>query len=200
MRMAAAALRLAQDAPGAALAALCPVLDGSVRVGWQGWLTQAFLLRAIAQEALGDHGASDDYLERALDGAESEGALLWFLLHPVPDLLERHAGQCGGHAAVIAAIKSLPAGLPLDPPLAGHQSPTDPLSESELRVLRYLPTNLSAPEIASELFVTRNTVKTHMRNLYGKLGTHRRTEAVERARELGLLAPSAGGGMAKARH
>ena len=200
MRMAAAGLRLAQDDPGAALAALVPVLEGSLRVGWEGWLTQAFLLTAIAQEALGDHGASDDYLERALDGAESEGALLWFLLHPVPDLLERHATQCGGHAAVIAAIKSLPAGLPLDPPPAGHQSPTDPLSESELRVLRYLPTNLSAPEIASELFVTRNTVKTHMRNLYGKLGTHRRTEAVERARELGLLAPSAGGGMANARH
>ncbi len=56
-------------------------------------------------------------------------------------------------------------------------------------MLRYLPTNLSAPEIASELYVSRNTVKTHMRNLYTKLGTHRRAEAVKRARDLGLLAP-----------
>jgi hypothetical protein len=58
-------------------------------------------------------------------------------------------------------------------------------------VLRYLPTNLTAPEIAAELYVSLNTVKTHTRNLYAKLGTHRRAEAVARARSLGLLAPSA---------
>jgi LuxR family transcriptional regulator, maltose regulon positive regulatory protein len=58
-------------------------------------------------------------------------------------------------------------------------------------VLRYLPTNLTAPEIAGELYVSTNTVKTHMRNLYAKLGTHRRAETVARARDLGLLAPSA---------
>ena len=66
-----------------------------------------------------------------------------------------------------------------------------PLSDSEVRVLRYLPTHLSAPEIAGQLSVSHNTVKTHMRNLYAKLGAHRRTDAVIRARELGLLAPSA---------
>jgi LuxR family transcriptional regulator, maltose regulon positive regulatory protein len=63
------------------------------------------------------------------------------------------------------------------------------LRQSELRVLRYLPTNMTAPEIAAELYVSLNTVKTHTRNLYAKLGTHRRAEAVARA--LGLLAPSA---------
>jgi LuxR family transcriptional regulator, maltose regulon positive regulatory protein len=57
-------------------------------------------------------------------------------------------------------------------------------------VLRYLPTNLTGPEIANELYVSPNTVKTHVRNLYAKLGTHRRAEAVTRARNLGLLAPS----------
>ncbi|HEX6355336.1 helix-turn-helix transcriptional regulator [Actinophytocola sp.] len=56
----------------------------------------------------------------------------------------------------------------------------EPLSDSEIRVLRYLPTNLSAPEIANELSVSRNTVKTHIRNLYQKLGAHRRAEAVAR--------------------
>ena len=66
----------------------------------------------------------------------------------------------------------------------------EPLSDSELRVLRYLPTHLSAPEIADQLSISRNTVKTHMRNLYAKLGTHRRADAVIRARDLGLLAPS----------
>ena len=55
--------------------------------------------------------------------------------------------------------------------------------------MRYLPTNLTGPEIARELSISRNTVKTHIRNLYAKLGVHTRTEAVTRARALGLLAP-----------
>ena len=66
----------------------------------------------------------------------------------------------------------------------------EPLSQGEIRVLRYLPTNLSAPEIARELSVSVNTVRTHIRHVCGKLGAHGRTEAVARARGLGLLAPS----------
>ena len=75
------------------------------------------------------------------------------------------------------------------PPLTPDRSRG--LSESELRVLRYLPSNLSAPEIGRELYLSLSTIKTHMRHIYAKLGVHRRTEAVDRARELGLLAPSA---------
>ena len=67
----------------------------------------------------------------------------------------------------------------------------EPLSQAETRVLRYLPTKLSAPEIAGQLYLSVNTVKTHMRHLYDKLGVHRRHEAVEQARAFGLLAPSA---------
>ena len=66
----------------------------------------------------------------------------------------------------------------------------EPLSQSEIRVLRYMPTNLSTPEIARELSLSVHTVRTHVRHLFAKLGTHRRTEAVARARALGLLAPS----------
>ncbi len=66
-----------------------------------------------------------------------------------------------------------------------------PLTDSEMRVLRYLPTNLTRPDIAGELCVSLNTVSTHMRNLYAKLGVHSRREAVDRARALGLLALSA---------
>ena len=75
-------------------------------------------------------------------------------------------------------------------PSAGPQHLREPLSHAEARVLRYLPTKLSAPEIADELYLSVNTVKTHMRHLYDKLGAHRRHEAVEQARALGLLAPS----------
>ena len=191
MRIAAAALRLAQDDPHAATAALAPVLDGSAGAGWRSWLAEAFLLEAIARDALGDPAAAGRALERALDLAEPDGALLWFLLHPAPGLLERHARQRTAHAALIAQILDLLAGNRPAPPPAGPRPPLEPLSKSEIRVLRYLPTHLSAPEIASELSVSTTTVKTHLRNLYAKLGAHSRAEAVESARALGLLAPSA---------
>ena len=79
------------------------------------------------------------------------------------------------------------------PPISrGDRFPrlTEPLSQGETRVLRYLPTNLSAPEIARELSVSVNTVRTHIRHVCGKLAAHGRTQAVTQARVLGLLAPS----------
>ena len=91
--------------------------------------------------------------------------LLWFLLHPVPGLLRRHARRRTAHPALIADILSLVAGQ-APAPSAGPPPPLEPLSGSEIRVLRYLPTNLSAPQIASELHVSHNTVRTHMRHLY----------------------------------
>jgi LuxR family maltose regulon positive regulatory protein len=56
--------------------------------------------------------------------------------------------------------------------------------------LHYLPTNLTVPDLADELYLSVNTVRTHMRHIYAKLGAHHRLEAVEQARTLGLLAPS----------
>jgi len=189
MCIAAAVLRLGQDDPCAALAAVAPVLDGSAPVIRSAWLVEAFLVAAIAQDALGDPGAAGQALERALDLAEPDGVLLWFMLHPVPGLLQRHARNRTAHPTLIADILSLLAGQAPAPP-AGPPPPLEPLSDSEIRVLRYLPTHLSARQIASELYVSHNTIRTHMRHLYTKLGTHRRFETVERARALGLLAPS----------
>jgi LuxR family maltose regulon positive regulatory protein len=191
MRSATAVLRLAQHDPHAATAALAPVLDGSAPVIRPIWLAQAFLLEAIARDALGDQAAAGHALERALDQAEPDRALLWFLLHPAPGLLERHARQRTAHAALIAQILDLLAGNRPAPRPVGSRPPLEPLSKSEIRVLRYLPTHLSAPEIAGELSVSTSTVKTHLRNLYTKLGAHSRSEAVGSARALGLLAPSA---------
>jgi LuxR family maltose regulon positive regulatory protein len=190
IRATVAALRLAQDDPQAATVALGPALDGSAPVVSRTLQVESFLLEAIARDALGDPGAAGVALERALDLAEPDGALLGFLLHPAPGLLEHQARHGSAHAALIAEILGLLAGrTPAPPPAAAP--PLEPLSDSEVRVLRYLPTNLSAREIANELYVSTNTVKTHMHHLYAKLGTHRRGEAVDRARALGLLAPSA---------
>jgi LuxR family transcriptional regulator, maltose regulon positive regulatory protein len=188
MRIAAAMLYLARDDPDGATVALAPVLTGSAHAGWRSWLTLAFLLEAAARDALGDPAASGRALERALDLAEADRALLWFLLHPVPGLLANHARQGTGHGRLIAEIFDL---LAVSERTAGPAQAREPLSKSELRVLRYLPTHLSAAEIAAELHVSTTTVKTHMRNLYAKLDAHSRTEAVASARGLGLLAPSA---------
>jgi LuxR family transcriptional regulator, maltose regulon positive regulatory protein len=191
MRVATAALRLAQDDPHAATAALAPVLERSATTGWPSWLIEAFLLDAIARDALRDLPASARSLERALDLAEADGTVLWFLMHPAPELLQTHARQQTAHALFIARILDQLARTATASPAAGPRPPVQPLTPSEIRVLRYLPTHLSAPEIASELSVSITTVKTHMRNLYAKLGVHRRAEAVASARALSLLAPSA---------
>jgi DNA-binding CsgD family transcriptional regulator len=128
-------------------AVLTPLLDAlrADRV----WV-MAFLLGAIAGDALGDPDAAGHALQCALDLAGPAQALI----HPPP---ERHP---------------------------------EALTHGETRVLHYLPTHLSTREIAGELYISVNTVKTHQRHLYQKLGARNRAQAVEQARARGLLAPS----------
>ena len=200
MRISMATLRLAQRVPQDAIAALAPFLDESAPGPFRGqpvlslpqvnFWASVFLLEAIAREALGDSDAAASALEHAFDLAEPDGALQVFLLNPAPGLLERHARQGTSHASLIADILSVVAGRELAPPPAEPQPPLEALSESEIRVLRYLPTNLTGPEIAGELYVSLNTVRTHLRHVYEKLGTHTRADTVARGRALGLLAPS----------
>jgi LuxR family transcriptional regulator, maltose regulon positive regulatory protein len=206
IRVAVAALRLAQGDPRAALTALAPIQEHPVSEDYWGfWRARADVLEAIARDALGDPDAADAVLEHALDLSERSGDLTMFLLYPVSGLLERHARHRTGHAALVAEIRGLlaaggPGGAGSSPMSRGGlggivpprptQPLLEPLSGSEVRVLRYLPTNLTMPEIASELSVSLNTVKTHVRHLYAKFGTHHRTEAVDLARGLGLLAPA----------
>jgi LuxR family maltose regulon positive regulatory protein len=185
-----AALRLARDDPEGAVAVLAAVIDGSVRSGHPVWLVEALLLESIARDALGDAGASGRSLERALELAEPDGVLWPFLVHPAPALLERHQRHRTTHASLISEILGLQAGKTPVSRRGEPEPPVEPLSECETRVLRYLPTNLSGPEIASELYLAASTVKTHIQHIYAKLGVHRRAAAVERARALGLLAPS----------
>jgi LuxR family maltose regulon positive regulatory protein len=197
MRMALAALRIAQDDPHAATVALAPVLDGVAPVPPTTWLAHACLLEAIARDALGDPAAARDALRRALNAARPDGAVTAFLFHPpARELFDRYAPDRSEQAALVAEIHSL---LPARPKPGVHEgSPrpadsfrlVDPLSKSEIRVLRYMPTNLSTLEIARELSLSVHTVRTHVRHLFAKLGAHGRSEAVAHARALGLLAPS----------
>jgi LuxR family transcriptional regulator, maltose regulon positive regulatory protein len=194
IRVATAELRLAQGDPHAAQAALAPVLAEPSLLSWSIYLTHAYVLEATIRDALDDEAAAEDALERTLDFAEPNGLVTPFLLYTRfyarPGLFERHARHGTTHASLLAEIQGALAGAtPASP--AGPRPLLDALSDRELRVLRYLPTNLTAAEIARELYVSENTVKTHLRNLYTKLGTHPRGEAVESARALGLLAVDA---------
>jgi len=190
MRVGVAAVRLAQDDPSSAIAVLAPVLDGSILPARKPWQVEAFMLAALAREALGDQAAAGRTLEHALDLAEPDGLLGAFLMYPAPGLLERHVRGRTAHTAMIAEIRRLLAGDAPAPSPARPLPLLEPLSKSEIRVLRYLPTHMSAPQIADELHVAQSTVKTHMRNLYAKLGAHSRAEAVGSARAQGLLAPA----------
>ena len=144
------------------------------------------MLDATARDRLGDRRATEDSLEAALELAEPEGLILPFMLWPNRELLERHPRHRTAHATLISTILDTLAGRAGGEPAAPLR---DELSHSELRVVRYLPSNLTAAQIASELIVSPNTVRTHMRHIYAKLDAHTRSEAVARARELGLVAP-----------
>jgi len=193
-----AALRLASDDPQAAADALAPVLDGSVSGVRRVRMVTAMLLEARARDALGDQAAAGRVLERALDITASNGIVLPFLLDPAPALLDRHRRYRTAHPALISQILDLLSGTTGSAPSPASQAGwarsrglDEQLTDSETRVLRYLPTHLTAHEIAAELSVSVNTVSTHRLHLYAKLGVHSRHEAVDRARALGLLAPSA---------
>ncbi len=190
MRVVRARLSIAEDKPETAAAVLASILDGSDPISDPRWGIQALLLGAIASDLLRDAGGAALALERALDLAEPDGLLLPFLLLPAPSLIEQHRRLGTSHAAISQEILNLLAGRIPSSSAQTEASLTEPLSDTELRVLRYLPTNLQAGEIGAELFVSVNTIRTHVRHLYSKLGVHTRADAVKRARELGLLAPS----------
>jgi LuxR family maltose regulon positive regulatory protein len=96
------------------------------------------------------------------------------------DLLRRQVRQGTAYAALAAELLTLTDG-------AAAPARCEPLTEREQAVLRLLPSPLSAQEIASELSISRNTVKTHLRSLYRKLDAADRRDAVEHARDHGLL-------------
>jgi DNA-binding CsgD family transcriptional regulator len=129
-------------------------------------------------------------LAAARDGSVPKARLLWaaalLLLEVIADDTrgEPDAAALAAELAGLLGEARRPASAPAP---AGPPWPGEPLTRSETRVLHYLPTHMGTPEIAAELFLSANTVKTHLRHLYRKLGAHNRREAVQRARAIGLL-------------
>jgi LuxR family maltose regulon positive regulatory protein len=183
-----AVICLAEGDPAAALDAVADVLDGTASVLGYVTVMEAHLLAGLAYRELGDQRAANQAAESALALAEADRLVLPFAMTGSAELLEALPRHETAHAALLAEILDVLHGLS---PAAKEQSalsPAEELSPGELRVLRYLPTNLSRPEIASELSVSLNTVSTHVRSIYAKLQVRDRSSAVQRARELRLLA------------
>jgi LuxR family maltose regulon positive regulatory protein len=176
---ATAVIRLAEHDPAAARRALDPVPDGDVPTRIEG-----NLLIALACHDLGDQRGATAAIERALDLAEQDRLILPFAMTGAWALLEALPAWETTHAALVADILDAVRGGAVGPSV---RLPVEALSRSELRVLRYLPTNLTRPEIAGELSISLNTVNTHIRKIYAKLGATDRGTAVQRGRELRLL-------------
>ena len=188
IRNARAVICLAEGDAVGALGAVASVLDGTAPVLGYTTVMEAHLLAGLAHRELGDQRAANQAAERALALAESDRLVLPFAMTGSAGLLEALPRHQTAHAALLADILDVLHG---SSPAAKEQSsspPAEELSPGELRVLRYLPTNLSRPEIAGELSVSPNTVNAHIRSIYAKLQVRDRSSAVRRARELRLLA------------
>jgi len=188
IRNARAVICLAEGDPAAALAAVAGVLDGTAPVQGDVTVMEAQLLAGLAHRELGDQRAASQAAERALALAESDRLILPFAMTGSAGLLEALPRHQTAHAALLADILDVLHGAS---PAARQEfslPPAEELSPGELRVLRYLPTNLSRPEIAGQLSVSPNTVSAHIRSIYAKLQVGDRSSAVRRARELRLLA------------
>ena len=181
IRNAVATILLAEKDPAGARSELRPVLDGVAPVNPYLTLVEAHLLDALAGRDLGDENSARTALERALDLAERDRIILPFAMTGAWELLKTLPPRGTSHASLITDI------IDAAEHCAPGPRPGKELSAGELRVLRYLPTNLTRQEIATELSVSLNTVNTHLRRIYAKLGATDRSSAVQRGRDLRLL-------------
>jgi LuxR family transcriptional regulator, maltose regulon positive regulatory protein len=185
-----ARLQLGDGEPATARETLSP-WRGELERGRSPESIQGWLVDALALDALAEHDGAAASLEQALERAEPgglRGPLLWFG-RPLQPLLRRQLRRGTAHRALVGELVEV-----LDRSDGHHtalraQLAIEPLSPRERAVLRYLPTMMSNQEIAAELFVSVNTVKTHLKAIYRKLDVPDRRAAVRRARALELLAP-----------
>jgi LuxR family maltose regulon positive regulatory protein len=188
--MAYAEACIAQGRPAEALDILRPLLQVTEAGGWTMFTIETLALESLAFQTLGDADRSMGCLERALSLAEPEGFVRVFVDkgQPIAQLLYQAAERgiapeyAGRLLAAFPAVEPVPTILSKLP-----SEMIEPLSEREHEVLLLIADGLSNREIAQRLFLSLSTVKVHTYNMYGKLGVHSRTQAVAKARTLGIL-------------
>ncbi len=190
-----ARVRTAQGNSTAALDLLGWLLNfvTSLALTWR--RLEVLLLQSLAYQAQGDSVQARAVLAQAVALAAPEGAMRLFLDEgkPMAQLLGRVQVADADLANYVARLRHDFVGDDTrqadihPPPTQPLQPLLDPLSEREIAVLRLLAADLSSPEIAAELTIAVSTVRSHMKNIYSKLGVHSRYEAVLRAQELHLL-------------
>ncbi|MBN1669334.1 MAG: hypothetical protein JW862_19745 [Anaerolineales bacterium] len=175
---------LAAGQPRQALALLTRLIPSLQPLNHRTRTIEAYLLQALAQQAGGDLQAAVRSLQAAVQLAEPSGYRRVFReLGPQLEILVQTAQQHGPHSDFLAAL------LP-DTARPKRQPTTmlvETLSPRENEVLRWLESDLSVPELAGRLHISPSTLRTHIRNIYSKLGVHSRFEATTRAREFNLL-------------
>jgi LuxR family maltose regulon positive regulatory protein len=182
-----AVICMAEGEPATALDVLRDIRDITPPIVPPFTLVEAHLLAGIAHLELGDRQAAAAAAEAALAAAEPDRLIFPFALTEAAELLDALPRHETAHGALLSDIVDLLRGEPAPSTERERLSQPEELSPSELRVLRYLPTNMTRPEIAGELYVSVNPVNTHIRNIYSKLDVRDRSAAVARARELRLL-------------
>lgn len=173
----------------ALLARMLPATEAGARIGSA---LRILLLQSLAHQAHGDLPAALAPLDRALTLAAPEGYVRLFVDEgpAMRDLLHQAAARVSNQNVYVKALlAAFPAQMQASAPaIAPAGSPTsEGLNERELEVLRLIALGHSNREIADRLVIALSTVKTHTNNCYGKLGVHRRTQALARAHELGLI-------------
>ena len=204
-RLSLARLLIAQGKSGEAARSLEQPLQQAEADERVPWVIAMSILRALALHAQGDVETALASLERALSLAEPEGYVRVFLDEgpAMAELLRKVLGaQRKGRRAASQGIASGYVSrllVAFDVSERGTRPPgetssdthtqplIEPLSKRELEVLRLLASGLSNPEIAQELFIARSTVRSHVKSIYSKLNVHKRWDAAQRARDLGLL-------------
>jgi len=198
-----ARLFLARGERQAALGLLARLLPLAQEAGTMNSEVEILALTALARNASGDRAGALEPLRRALTLAEPQGFVRIFVDEgrAMAELIER-AAPGAVPAAYAATLRNAfgPAGDPQEAVASSAQPPPPPeprgaplpapaeaLSEREIEVLRLIATGLSNAETGRKLFIAPSTVKKHLENIYGKLATGSRTQAIARAREMGLL-------------
>lgn len=176
---------IAQGAFDKAVGLLARLLEVTEAAGAIGYVIEILVLQTLALQALGKVDQALTALERALSLAEPEGYVRTFIDEGA--LIGELLRQAAVRGIAPDYVSKLLSALGATPPRSHTPTLIEPLSERELEVLRLLTTHLPHAEIAEKLFISINTVRSHVKNIFSKLNVHNRIEAVQRAEELGLI-------------